>query len=103
MSKDKINWQMTFIFCFCILVVINVFVIVKLILVLGELREEYPSRANLPCGAIPIRFVLEEPECANKLLISMNVTNVHISSDKTLSSLWSKTNLRLRNTTNKQE
>ena len=33
----------------------------------------------LPCAAIPTRFVLEEPACAQKLLESMNVTNVRVS------------------------
>jgi hypothetical protein len=103
MSKDKISWQKTFMFCICILVVINIFVIVKFTLVSGELKEDYPKRAPLPCGAIPIQFVLKEPECANKLLRSMNVTNVHISSDKTHRPLWSQTNLPLRNTSSKQE
>jgi hypothetical protein len=89
MCKGRISGQKMFMFCICILVIINIFAIVRIIIVLGELKEDYPSRAPLPCGAIPIRFVLEEPECVNRLLRSMNVTNVHISSDKTLSSLWS--------------
>jgi hypothetical protein len=32
----------------------------------------------LPCAAVPTRFVLEEPACAQKLLESMNVTNVRV-------------------------
>jgi hypothetical protein len=36
------------------------------------------SKGSLPCGAVPTRFVIEEPECADRLLRSMNVTNVHI-------------------------
>lgn len=32
----------------------------------------------LPCAAIPTRFVLQEPACAQKLLETMNVTNVRI-------------------------
>ena len=38
----------------------------------------------LPCGAVPTRFVMDEPECADKLLRSMNVTDVHILPLKTL-------------------
>lgn len=90
MSKDKISWQKTFMFCICILVVINIFVIVKFTLVSGELKEDYPKRAPLPCGAIPIQFVLEEPECANKLLRSMNVTNVHILPKESVDLLWNR-------------
>ena len=32
----------------------------------------------LPCGALPLRLIHEDPECANTLLRIMNVTNVHI-------------------------
>lgn len=35
-------------------------------------------RHPLPCPAIPTRFVLEEPACAQRLLEAMNVTNVRI-------------------------
>ena len=33
---------------------------------------------SLPCQAIPLRYVEEDPICADKLLHAMNVTNVHI-------------------------
>jgi hypothetical protein len=49
--------------------------------VMTELKALAMTRgvsASLPCPAIPTRFVLEEPACAQKLLESMNVTNVHI-------------------------
>ena len=36
------------------------------------------SGPSLPCAAIPMRFVVEEPACADKLVRSMNVTNVRI-------------------------
>ncbi len=42
----------------------------------AELKRA-PPRA-LPCSAIPTRLVLEDPICAQKLLDSMNVTNVRI-------------------------
>ena len=37
------------------------------------------ARRSLPCEAIPVRFVLDEPECADKLLRAMNLTNVRVS------------------------
>ena len=37
-----------------------------------------PVKTSLPCAAIPTRYVLEYPECADKLLRAMNVTNVRI-------------------------
>jgi hypothetical protein len=33
---------------------------------------------SLPCQAIPLRYVQDEPVCADKLLQAMNVTNVRI-------------------------
>ncbi len=36
------------------------------------------ARRSLPCEAVPVRFVLDEPECADKLLRAMNVTRVRV-------------------------
>lgn len=36
------------------------------------------QKRSLPCSAIPTRFVLDDPECADKLLRAMNVTNVRV-------------------------
>jgi len=44
-----------------------------------------PARPSLPCAAIPTRYVMEYPECADKLLQAMNVTNVRIRPVKTSS------------------
>lgn len=33
---------------------------------------------SLPCAALPLKFIEQEPRCVNELLIAMNVTNVHI-------------------------
>ena len=45
-----------------------------------KFRSELTSTPSLPCAAVPTRFVTEHPECADKLLRSMNVTNVQIRS-----------------------
>jgi len=34
--------------------------------------------SDLPCAALPTRFVLDEPECAQRLLEAMNVDNVRV-------------------------
>ena len=44
-----------------------------------------PARPSLPCAAIPTRYVMEYPECADKFLQAMNVTNVRIWSVETSS------------------
>jgi hypothetical protein len=47
---------------------------------IGTVQDTAKVQRSLPCEAIPVRFVLEEPECADKLLQAMNVTNVRIRS-----------------------
>jgi hypothetical protein len=57
---------------------------VQLTMKLAERIDALPTqpifKPNLPCGAIPRRFISEEPVCAQKLLESMNVTNVRVLS-----------------------
>jgi hypothetical protein len=36
------------------------------------------AREPLPCGAVPMRFLMEQPECANLLVKSMNISNFNI-------------------------
>ena len=48
------------------------------VMVMLKLRSPQSCDAAPPCAAIPTRFVVEHPDCADKLLRSMNVTNVRI-------------------------
>ena len=41
-------------------------------------RGPRAGRTDLPCPAIPTRLILENPECADKLIRAMNVTNVRV-------------------------
>jgi hypothetical protein len=43
-----------------------------------RLQDTPTARRSLPCEAIPVRFVLDDPLCADKLLKAMNVTNVRV-------------------------
>ena len=40
-----------------------------------------PPPRDLPCPAVPMRLIEEDPACVNKLLAAMNVTNVRIVAD----------------------
>ena len=51
------------------------------VLVTLKSRSSQSCSAALPCAAIPTRFVMEHPDCADKLLRSMNVTKVRIQTD----------------------
>ncbi len=46
----------------------------------GRLAGDGTHPDALPCAAFPNRFVLDSPECAQKLLDAMNVSNVRVVS-----------------------
>jgi hypothetical protein len=72
--------QKIIIVCIVVLVVANILLIAKLSLGLEQLKSCELKRESLPCQAIPIGFLMNEPECTDKLLRTMNVTNVQILS-----------------------
>ena len=43
-----------------------------------ESSAESPAKRILYLPALPIRFVYENPDCTNKLIAAMNITNVKI-------------------------
>ena len=46
---------------------------------LVELQTRAPSCDRPRCNAIPTRFIMQEPECANKHVAALGVENVHVS------------------------
>ena len=52
---------------------------------------------SLPCEAMPIKFALNNPGCANKLLEAMNVTNVKILPKNSTNTVIEQVRARLRN------
>jgi len=36
------------------------------------------EKPHLPCSELPIRFIKEHPACADELLKTMGITNVHV-------------------------
>lgn len=90
MPNIRTNWQMILMVCIVGLSLANILVATKIALDLERLQSCQQKRGSLPCQAVPTRFVMEEPECANKLLKSMNVTNVHISTINTNGSIRDK-------------
>ena len=49
----------------------------------ARLTDDRARKGTLPCAALPTRFVLESPECAQKLLDAMNVSKVRVVSRPT--------------------
>ena len=61
-----------------ILLIANLVVSVWIVSKIGK-PCQYPAKTkSLPCESMPIKFALDHPDCANKLLEAMNVTNVKI-------------------------
>ena len=52
---------------------------------------------SLPCEAIPIKFALDHPDCANRLLEAMNVTNVKVLPRNSTNTLIQKARAKLHN------
>lgn len=61
-----------------LLVVANLLLTLRLQRQLTLMDHALPKGPDLPCAAIPTRFVAQEPVCAQKLIESMNITNVRV-------------------------
>lgn len=81
--------------CTVLLLAANILLTVRIVLGLERLKP--CQRESLPCQAVPIRFVMDEPECVDKLLRSMNVSNIHIVPADIPEALPNETALRLQN------
>ena len=83
--SEKWNWDRILLFVIFILLLLDIgihFVGNKS----GDAQQEHEatnrSTKVLYLPALPIRFVHENPECTNKLLDAMNITNVHIGGSR---------------------
>jgi len=80
--------------CLLVAVVVDLVVTMRLAVGMRVSAAQVCKQPALPCGAIPTRFVLEEPECADKLLKSMNVTNVRVLLPKALAATQAASQIR---------
>lgn len=64
----------------CLLMVANLLVAIQLLAHARQATSQAMPQNALPCPAIPTRFVLDDPQCADKLLRAMNVTDVRVLS-----------------------
>ena len=63
---------------FVVSIVTNLFLAAVLLQHLSASVPERQASPTLRCTAIPVKLILEDPECADKLLRAMNVTNVRV-------------------------
>jgi hypothetical protein len=66
------RWAMGLLILLLVLVAVDIY-----------LRVMQPPNQG-PCLAIPTKFILQEPECAEKLIEAANVSNVRIVSSEAL-------------------
>ena len=78
MPSEKMTLQKILVVCIVVLLVTNILLTMKHAQDLERLKSCQYLLESLPCQALPIRFVMDEPECTDKLLRSMNVSNVHV-------------------------
>ena len=74
MKKKKAKWVVI------LLVLVLITIMADIAIRLSMLSEPEKSR----CLEIPIKFVMENPDCADKLFKAANLTNVHIVPPGTL-------------------
>ena len=76
-KRRQYNWLVwTVLVLILLAVTIDMATTVRLSRTLTDTCQQ--SRPSLPCAAIPRQFIADDPICADKLLRSMNVTNVRI-------------------------
>jgi hypothetical protein len=88
MMPKRQNLCMLLIVCLLVLVVVNLVVTIRFAADTRAWATRTLRQPALACAAIPMRFVMDEPECADKLFRAMNVTNVHVLSPN--GSTWIK-------------
>ena len=77
--------QKGFVLITVLLVLILIGIVVDIVITHRAIST-MPARSSLPCQAIPLRYISEYPDCADKLLQALNITNVHIASPETYDS-----------------
>jgi hypothetical protein len=71
----KIVKTLVYIFVFLLLVV-NLYMSFQIYSKMGEIRKAVAPKKSLPCESVPLNWAVTNYECANSLLLAMNVTNV---------------------------
>ncbi len=81
MQQDEhfLRWVVTPLLLLTLLVsVMSLHTSMKVGEILANLTPQEPARTCLPLPSIPLTLVREDPQCAQKVLTIMNVTNVRV-------------------------
>ena len=86
-----------------LLIVVGFLLIANVILtslLLSNLTVEcqYPAKTkSLPCESVPLNWAVNNPDCANSLLLAMNVTNVKFQPKNLTNEMLEKAIAQLQN------
>ena len=74
--------------CIVALLLANLMITVKFANEINKIAPMIQLRRSLPCEAVPIKWATENTDCANSLLLAMNVTNLKVWPHENLSHLF---------------
>ena len=86
-----------------LLITAGIFLAVNVILTSLQLSRprvecQYPAKQkSLPCESVPLDWAVNSPDCANSLLLAMNVTNVKFQPKNSTNAMTEKVRARLKN------
>ena len=78
MKLRKVNWNRILLVVILILLIFEIAIHLAFQKKPNESLPNSSSKHTLYLPALPIQFVHENPDCTNKLLDALNLTNVHI-------------------------
>ena len=59
-----------------LLLALNAYMTFRIEDMLDQYQNETRNKKSLPCESVPIEWAINHYECANSLLLAMNVTNL---------------------------
>lgn len=79
-----------------LLLIINVF-LTSLLVTRPAIECQRSSKKSLPCESVPINWAVTHYDCANSLLLAMNVTNVKFRAKNSTNTLLEQAIARSKN------
>lgn len=79
-----------------LLLVVNV-ILTSVLISKPAVECQCSAKKSLPCESVPIRWAVDNYECANSLLLAMNMTNVKFQPKNSTNTLLEQAIARLKN------
>ena len=85
----------------CVVVILllaaNLYMSFQMQSMLDQLEISAKPKKSLPCESVPISWAVKNYECANSLLLAMNVTNVKFQPKNSTNTILEKAIAQLQN------